>query len=97
MWGREADVIWMAAADGSLLILADDAELPIHVGAPGLMLWEALAQPRSLPDLAATLCSDGEADELLPDLRSLLDTLASLDACLVLPGGEYGDPAEPLG
>lgn len=97
-WVRAPDALWRSVARGVLLLDgADDPATgagPVLLTDPGAALWDALARPRTRPELAAGLAARFGADVGVvdADVAGVLDLL--IDRRLVVPGPE-GDEPDP--
>ncbi len=80
-WQRRADVLWHESL-GGVVLLPPEATDPFAVSAPAALLWEALAAPRDVDELAAAMSEPlgVPAAEVAEALPALLDELAGLGA-----------------
>jgi hypothetical protein len=79
-WVRSPDTLWRCA-NGTLVILPPNAgdPTPLAVSGSAALVWELLATPTTLSDLASVLSElcDTDADTITRDLEPLLDQLNS--------------------
>jgi len=78
-WRRVPDLLWRRSLD-AVLVLAPDADEPHTLAGTGPEVWDLLASPVSLGDLAAGLAARHGADPAIveADVTALLDRLAAL-------------------
>ena len=78
-YSRNPDALHRSTVRG-VLVLPPGRDEPQLITAPGDRVWEELARPRTLDDLAATLAAQFEAEPTLVanDVSALLDQLIQL-------------------
>ena len=80
-WRRRPDALWRRSLD-AVLVLAAGADEPVPLTGTGPAVWELLAEPCTVPQLAAVLSEgfDAEPATVEADLRPMIDELVRLDA-----------------
>ena len=87
---RGAAVLWRRLFDG-ILVLAPDAEEPLHVSSPGALVWALLEHPTSFGGLVSELASwfGLPEEQLRADLGPVLSALRAAGAVVVIvPDGD---------
>ncbi|HEX4865445.1 MAG TPA: PqqD family protein [Acidimicrobiales bacterium] len=82
-WVRSPETLWRCAG-GTLVLLpqGDDDRTPVVVSGSAALVWELLATPITLPELASRLSQlcDTSAQVIASDLAPLLDQLNAATA-----------------
>jgi hypothetical protein len=77
-WVRREDVLWRVVGD-AVVLLRPDAEPrdPVTLTEPGGTVWKALAEPRSVAELAAAMAEryEGDPHRIRSDLQVLVEDL----------------------
>lgn len=78
-WRRRADVLWRRSLDAVIFLPPGESE-PLTVTATGPEVWDLLAEPRSLEELAGTLAATHHADPsvVASDLAPVIEQLVAL-------------------
>jgi hypothetical protein len=82
---RNPAVLWRRIASG-VVLLTPDAEDAIEVTGSGARLWELLAEPISVSEIAAQLAEEHRTEKAIVqrDLAPVLDALTSQGAIEVV-------------
>jgi len=75
--------------DEGAILFNPDTDAILVINPVGLLIWRALEQPRTVPDIVAHVmarCDDVPADQVADDIISFLQTLQ--------PGGFIGEVLE---
>ena len=75
-WSRSEDVLWRQVLDDAVLLTPSDPE-PFAL-AGGALLWDLLAQPRTVADLVDAICERTDADPAAVDI-GIREVLADLE------------------
>jgi hypothetical protein len=80
-WRRRPDALWRRSLD-AVLVLPVGADQPVTLAGTGAALWELLAEPRTVPQLAAVLSEAYAAPHATveADVRPVVAELARLHA-----------------
>jgi len=80
-WRRRPDALWRRSLD-AVLVLPAGADEPVTLAGTGPALWELLADPCTVPQLAAVLSEgyDAEPATVEADVRPVVDELVRLGA-----------------
>jgi hypothetical protein len=82
-WRRDPRTLWRAAGD-TIVLLPDggDGQTPLTIHGSAALLWELLARPVSLAELASELAAayGEEAEVIAADLAPALDGLLAASA-----------------
>ncbi|MFI5047442.1 MAG: PqqD family protein [Acidimicrobiia bacterium] len=80
-WRRRPDALWRRGLD-AVLVLPVDADEPVMLTGTGPAVWELLAEPCTVPQLAAVLSEvyDAEPATVEADVRPVVDELVRLGA-----------------
>ncbi|MGH9064153.1 MAG: PqqD family protein [Acidimicrobiales bacterium] len=98
LWSRAGDALWRRVGD-TVVLLAAGAEEPMVVSGSAGPIWDLLARPISLPEIARRLAAEyGVAEEtIVEDVGVLLGRLAEAGAVRAsgaAPGAEAGSESE---
>lgn len=79
--GRARAALWRSG-DFGVVVLPEHADDPVTLAGSGALLWELLAQPRPLPDVAEELAGlyGAPVAVVMRDLEPVVDRLVTLGA-----------------
>ena len=80
-WRRRPDALWRRSVD-AVLVLPAGADEPVTLTGTGPALWELLAEPCTVAQLAAVLADayDAPIETVEADIAPVVDELARVDA-----------------
>lgn len=80
-YAREDATLWRGVI-GGVLLLVPGCDETVHVSTPGDVVWDLLAEPRTLDQLAEALAAEyGEpVDTVLRDVEPIVRSLHDLGA-----------------
>jgi hypothetical protein len=80
-WRRHPAVLWRRSLD-AVLLLPEHAAEPVTLEGTGVALWELLAEPATVAQLAAVLAEAHDADPAVvaADIEPVVAQLAALGA-----------------
>jgi hypothetical protein len=86
-WQRNEQTLWRAGPDGCLVVLSPTDRRPFVVDGSGAALWGALAEPRTVDEVAEQLAASfGVAcDVIVRDIEPVLVALLERDAVRRVP------------
>jgi len=90
-WVRREDVLW-ARVGSAVALLVPGRREPLVVTGSAAPLWEQLAAPRTVAELAA-----GVAERVDAGVREVASALPDVLRALVEAGAVREDPADPRG
>jgi hypothetical protein len=79
--GRARAALWRSG-DFGVVVLPEQTDDPVTLAGSGALLWELLAQPRTLPDVAEELAGlyGAPVDVVASDLEPVVERLVSIGA-----------------